>query len=52
MKTRILNFDELLKRKSVFLFGPRQTGKSTWLKSKYPEALYINLLSKKVFDEY
>lgn len=49
---RILNLKELVIRKSVFLFGPRQTGKSTWLRKTYPEALYINLLSKKVFDDY
>ena len=29
---------------SFFLFGPRGTGKSTWLKEKYPEAIYIDLL--------
>lgn len=30
---------------SYFLFGPRGTGKSTWLKAKYPEALWIDLLN-------
>lgn len=29
---------------SFFLFGPRGTGKSTWLKSNYEGALYIDLL--------
>jgi predicted AAA+ superfamily ATPase len=29
---------------SFFLFGPRGTGKSTWLKSHYPDALWIDLL--------
>ena len=29
---------------SFFLFGPRGTGKSTWLKQAFPEALWINLL--------
>lgn len=29
---------------SYFLFGPRGTGKSTWLKQYYPEALFIDLL--------
>ena len=28
---------------SYFLFGPRGTGKSTWLQRKYPEALFIDL---------
>lgn len=31
-------------RKSFFLFGPRGTGKTTWLKQKLPDALFINLL--------
>lgn len=29
---------------SFFLFGPRGTGKTTWLKRQYPSALWINLL--------
>jgi len=29
---------------SFFLFGPRGTGKSTWLKSRYPECIMIDLL--------
>ena len=41
---RILDFESLLKRKSLFLFGPRQTGKSSFLKLNYPDALYIDLL--------
>jgi predicted AAA+ superfamily ATPase len=52
MKKRIISLDIILARKSVFLFGPRQTGKSTWLLKNYPDALYINLLSKAVFDDY
>lgn len=52
MYKRIINLDQALARKSVFLFGPRQTGKSTFLRAGYPEALYINLLSKRVFDDY
>ncbi len=52
MYSRILNVTQILERKSLFLFGPRQTGKSTWLKSTYPEATYINLLSQEVFQDY
>lgn len=52
MFERILDLSNILERKSVFLFGPRQTGKTTWLKASYPKALYINLLSKKVYDDY
>jgi predicted AAA+ superfamily ATPase len=29
---------------SYFIFGPRGSGKSTFLKAKYPDALYIDLL--------
>ena len=29
---------------SFFLFGPRGTGKSTWLRQHFPEALWIDLL--------
>lgn len=37
---------------SYFLFGPRGTGKSTWLKSHYPNALWVNLLEPEEFREY
>lgn len=29
---------------SVFIFGPRGTGKTSWLKEHFPEALYFDLL--------
>ncbi len=29
---------------SIFLFGARQTGKSTFLRHKYPDSIYIDLL--------
>ncbi len=29
---------------SIFLFGARQTGKSTFLRHNYPDAIYFNLL--------
>ena len=34
---------------SFFLFGPRGTGKSTWLKEAFPNLLSIDLLSPEVF---
>ena len=37
---------------SYFLFGPRGTGKSTFLKHDYPEALWIDLLKPDVFRTY
>lgn len=29
---------------SIFLFGARQTGKSTFLRQKFPNSIYIDLL--------
>jgi predicted AAA+ superfamily ATPase len=37
---------------SYFLFGPRGTGKTTWLKMNYPDALYIDLLSTNAYISY
>lgn len=34
------------KTQSFFLLGPRQTGKTTFLKARFPEALWINLLDE------
>jgi predicted AAA+ superfamily ATPase len=34
---------------SFFLFGPRGTGKTSWLKSKIPDGLYIDLLNQSIF---
>lgn len=46
--------DRLFKRpsQSYFLFGPRGTGKSTWVADQYPNALRIDLLDDAVFREY
>lgn len=41
---RRLNIANLLKYKSHFLFGPRQTGKTCLLRTVLPEATYLNLL--------
>lgn len=37
---------------SFFLFGPRGTGKSTFLRETVPDALYIDLLLPDVFRSY
>jgi predicted AAA+ superfamily ATPase len=37
---------------SFFLFGPRGTGKSTWLKQHYSGAVVIDLLAPEVFRSY
>lgn len=39
-------------RDSFFLFGPRGTGKSTWLKRSFPGALTIDLLEPEAFRAY
>jgi len=36
-------------KQSFFLFGPRGTGKTSWLKSQIPNGLYIDLLNQEVF---
>ena len=37
---------------SFFLFGPRGTGKSTWLQHSIPDALYVDLLDPQSFRTY
>ena len=37
------------KDKSFFLFGPRGTGKSTWVQSKFKECIYLDLLESELF---
>lgn len=37
---------------SFFLFGPRGTGKSTFLREQFPDALYLDLLLPDVFRSY
>lgn len=44
-------FNPLSVEKSYFLLGPRQTGKSTLLKSFIPEDRYIDLLNPSLFLE-
>ena len=48
MYSRLLNIS-IDHNKSFFLFGPKGTGKTTWIKSRFPEALYFDLLK---FDLY
>ncbi len=37
------------KRQSFFLFGPRGTGKSSWVRGQYPTATYVDLLDDETF---
>ncbi len=48
MIKRICN---LSKNNSFFLFGPRGSGKTSYLKHRYKDALYIDLLDIETFDE-
>ena len=51
MYARNLDLTQAAKRKSIFLFGPRQTGKSTLLRFQFKDAQSINLLNEKVYSE-
>lgn len=39
------------KDKSFFLFGPRGTGKTTWVKTAFPHAIFIDLLESEVYND-
>lgn len=39
-------------KQSVFLFGPRGTGKTTWVKYHFPRAVYIDLLETDLYTEF
>ena len=41
---RLLDLRQDATQKSLFLFGPRQTGKTTLLKTLFPKAIFYNLL--------
>jgi predicted AAA+ superfamily ATPase len=47
MYTRIYKPNKDLNQ-SFFLFGPRGTGKTTWLKANFPKAVYLDLLESKL----
>ena len=48
---RILNID-LPPQQSAFLWGPRKTGKSTYLKEKFPHSLVYDFLQTDLFLEF
>jgi uncharacterized protein len=37
--------------KSLFLLGPRGTGKTTWARSAFPGALFLDLLEARLFND-
>jgi len=51
MLERILKLNDI-QSDSIFLWGARQTGKSTLLKNLFPEAVYIDLLRSDLFEKY
>ena len=46
MYARIISYP---KDRSFFLFGPRSTGKSTWVQEEFPSALFVDLLKASTF---
>lgn len=46
---RLLDLAPDIDSRSVFLFGPRQTGKTTWLRQLYPDSRWYNLLHGDVY---
>lgn len=51
MLERLIKFD-CTRQDSFFLWGPRQSGKSTLLRQRFPDALTINLLESDTFAKY
>lgn len=51
MISRLLNIDPNLDQ-SFFLFGPRGVGKTSWLKTRYPNAIYFDLLNDDTYREF
>jgi len=49
MFSRLLDLPAHLSKKSLFLFGARQTGKSTLLRHLFPNAVYVDLLEADTF---
>ena len=41
----------LPRNKSFFLFGPRATGKTTLIKNRFPDAIYIDLLDDQTYQK-
>lgn len=44
-------FIQAPKTKSFFLFGPRGTGKTTWVKANFPKSVYLDLLEAEIFND-
>lgn len=51
MYARIVDLASPLRHRSVFLFGARQTGKTTLLRHQFPKARFVDLLAADTFRE-
>lgn len=52
MLSRLLNIEREVEDGSIFLFGARQTGKSTLLREQCPNAIYYDLLDNSVLRRF
>lgn len=48
---RLINIDTS-SRSSVFLFGPRGTGKTLWIKTHLSDFIYFDLLNTEIFNDF
>ena len=51
MYRRVLDLQALVRDRSVFLLGPRQTGKSTLVRRTFPDAAIYDLLEADTFRQ-
>ncbi|MFN8370440.1 MAG: AAA family ATPase [Bacteriovoracaceae bacterium] len=49
---RILDLGKILKEKSCFLLGPRQTGKTSFINTHFQEYKNYNLLKSEIFQKF
>lgn len=48
---RVINLQNLLSKKTFFLFGPRSTGKTTLIRHQLPDCRFYDLLDARVFTK-
>lgn len=51
MFARAIEIPELIRQRSIFLFGPRQSGKTTLLRTQIPSGVFYDLLEADTFSE-
>jgi len=51
MYPRLLDLHSQIEKRSLFLFGPRATGKTTLLKLRFPEARFYDLLDNEIYSK-